>query len=108
MKFRIWTEAYTPFIMGGDVNAPISTEIEVGDPVDVGRGVQVYLIASPDGETHVAESITGALVGTSIKKVKEDVAEGDIEIMKQQIEAAKERVKEARLFSNEEFWSMFR
>ncbi len=104
---RIWTEAYRPF-MGGDVNAPISTEVEVGERIDVGSGFYAYEIESPSGDTYVVESETGALIGASILNVVCDIAEGCPEVMAEQIEAAKERVKKAKSLSNKKFWSMFK
>jgi len=103
---KIWTEAYRPFMMGGDVNAPISTEVEVGEPVDLDHGIQVYIVAAPNGRTYVAESITGAFVGMSIDEVKQHIAEGDPEVIWKQIEDAKERVKKARPLDPEQFWSL--
>ena len=107
MKLRIWTEACHPFNFG-DVHAPVSTKVEVGPPIDLDHGIQVYLIAAPNGQTYVAESVTGAFVGICIEDVREHVAESDPKVMKQQIEDAKERVKKARPLDPEDFWSMFR
>lgn len=38
-KILIWTRAYHPFIMGGNVNQPIGTEIDKEDytPIELGR-----------------------------------------------------------------------
>ena len=104
----IWTEAYRPFLMGGDVNAPISTEVEVGEPIDVGSGIRVYLIVAPNGSEYVAESISGAFVGIDVEEVKRHVADGDPEVMTRQIEAAKKRVQKATPLDPEDFWSMLR
>jgi len=103
----VWTEAYRPFNFG-DVNAPICTEVEVGNRIDVGGGFYAYQIESPSGDTYVVESETGAFIGVSILDVVIDIAEGDPKVMKQQIENSRERVKQARPLSNENFWSMFR
>lgn len=108
MKLKIWTEAYSPFIMGGDVNAPIATEVEVGEPVVLAEGISVYLITSPTGSTYVAEATTGAFVGTSMEQVRADVEDADPAVMKQQLEAASERVKKAEMLEPERFWSRFR
>lgn len=108
-KVRIWTEAYSPFICGGDVHAPISTEVYAGDPVGIGMGVGVYVVVSPvSGKTYICETITGAIVGDSIKQVKADVASADPAVLAEQVAHAEERVKDARCISNEKFWSMFR
>lgn len=85
MKLTIWTRAYSPFIMGGNVNAPIKTKVEAGDKFDIGKGFEAYLVVSPKGKTHVVDAITGAFVGTTIDEVRADVAEGDIKVMRKQI-----------------------
>ena len=108
MKKTIWTAAYSPFIMGGDVNAPIKTEVEVGEPFDLGGGFKGFLVVSPKGTTHVVEAETGAFVGTNIDKVKEDIAAGDPEIMKKQISDAHEEFTKAVSLTNEAFWRRFR
>lgn len=109
MKKLIWTEAYTPFIMGGNVNAPICTEVEVGDPVEIGRGMFAYVVASPiNGCIYVAESTTGAFVGSSIEEVRKDVESADVHVIKKQLKEASERVKQARHLSTEHFWSKFK
>jgi hypothetical protein len=105
---KIWTEAYRPFLMGGDVNAPVSTEVEVGHRYNVGGGYWAYEVESPSGQTYVVESKTGAIIGTSIFDVISDISEGDPEAMELQIEAAKERVKQADYVTPEQFWSMLR
>lgn len=108
MKLTIWTRAYRPFIMGGDVNGPIATEVEVGEPFDLGHGIQAHLVVSPSGKTYVAEATTGAFVGNDIDQVKADVSSADPEIMKDQLDAAKRELKKVDHLSNENFWSMFR
>lgn len=85
---RIWTRAYRPFIMGGDVNAPIYTEVEATDPVDVGQDIQCFLVVAPNGRTFAAESETGAIVGDSIDAVKADMAEADPAVVAEQMAEA--------------------
>ena len=107
---RIWTEAYRPFLMGGDVHAPVSTEMEMelDGLIDIGHGLQAYLIVDPEGQTHVAESTTGAFIGTTIDQVRADLEAADPEVVRQQIEDAKERVKKADYIEPEQFWSLFK
>lgn len=104
----VWTEAYSPFIMGGDVNAPIATELEGGEPVHLDHGVVVYLITSPCGKVFVAEGTTGAFVGTGLEQVKRDVANSDPDVICKQLTSARERVKKATILDNEQFWRMFK
>ncbi len=108
MKKVVWTEAYMPFIMGGDCNAPIATELEVGDPVDLGKGISAYVVVAPSGALFVAEATTGAFVGTDIEQVKKDVNDADPAVMKNQIEAAKKRFEKARMMDKGKFWSLFK
>lgn len=108
MKLLIWTEAYQPFIMGGDVNAPIATEIEI--PKEnihkLSKDIDVVVICSPKGAVRIAELSTGAFVGTSLTDVTKDVENASQEVMLQQLEQAKKRVKKARHVTNEHFWDI--
>lgn len=88
----IWTEGYRPFIMGGDVNAPLGVEVEAGEPIDVGHGVHVHEIKFADGRTAIAEATTGAIVGTDLQTVRDDVTQADPEIVRRQIEEGRKRV----------------
>lgn len=101
---RIWTEAYTPFIMGGDCNAPIICEVPVHGPFDLGRGIQGFLVVSPSGQTFVVEVETGGIVGFTVKDVRRDIEVADSVVMEAQIADAKKRVLKARTVSSDEFW----
>ena len=104
----VWTAGYNPWVMGGDVHAPVGTELEVGEKIDLGKGYFGYLVVSPiSGNTHVAEAETGAFVGDSINDVRKDIEEADEKMMAEQIAAARERLKKVRRFSKEEFWGKF-
>ena len=102
----VWTAAYTPFIMGGDVNAPILTTVPAAGPFDLGRGFKGYLVTAPSGKTFVAEATTGAFVGPTIESVKKDIAKcTDIMLMKMQVSEAAELKKKARRVAPERFWT---
>ncbi len=101
---RIWTEAYTPFIMGGDCNAPIICEVPVHGPFDFGKGFQGFLAVSPHGRVVVVEAETGGVVGSSVTAVRLDVEAADSVVMEVQIADAKKRVLKVRTVSPEEFW----
>jgi hypothetical protein len=102
----IWTEAYRPFRMGGDVRQPVATEIEVGETISAGFGISLYEITSPHGTTHIIESKSGALVGTNLRQVMTDVRNGGEDVMREQIKRAKKRRGEAELLPSEEFWRL--
>jgi hypothetical protein len=109
-KITIWSIGYFPFTMGGKVHRPIKTEIEINDNqiFDLGKGKKGYLIISPKGKTYVAESETGAFVGSTIEDVRKDILEGDKKVMNKQIKEAKEQVRMAEKFEPEEFWRFFK
>ena len=102
----VWTEAYRPFILGGDVHAPIATEIEdIGEPFDLGGGYFGHLFQNPNtGDLFVAESTSGAFVGPCPQQVKQDIAEGDPGFMATQVADGIERRKKAAILPEEEFW----
>ncbi len=104
----IWTLEYQPFRMGGDLHSPLATKVDVGEPVDIGNDQQAFVIVSPSGKTFVAETRTGAIVGTDIEQVRKDVAAGDPEVIRQQLDKAAGDIKNARHVSNEVFWGMMR
>ena len=105
-EMRIWTEAYRPFLFGGDVNGPVATEVEATLPLHAGKGVDVCVIHSPYGTTHIAEMSTGALVGTDLVQVRSDIAAADKTVLLGQIDAALRRAKKARQIPAREFWNM--
>lgn len=104
---RIWTEAYRPWIMGGDCNAPIVCDVPVDGPFDLG-GFQCFLATSPSGKTFVAEGITGAIVGPTIEAVCSDIEAADEAIVEEQIAHAKIRVLRADTVSWKVFWRLLR
>ena len=93
--------------MGGDVNVPVGTEIEVGQKVKLGLGYEGYLIVNPfTGETRVAEATTGAIIGPSIEEVRKDIKTGSSEKMVEQMHWATGVVtdKKVEIVSAEDFW----
>lgn len=105
---KIWTEAYRPFVMGGDCNAPVICNVPVDGPFDLGAGQTGYLAVSPGGKTFVAESTTGAIVGPTVEAVRKDIKTADEAVMQEQLAHAKERVKRANPVSQSEFWRLLR
>lgn len=104
-KITVWTEAYRPWIVGGNCNAPICTTADVGEPMDIGHGMTAFVVVSPrTDDTYVAESTTGAFVGASIREVREDVAAADAAVMRKQLKDASIRFKKADAVAPELFW----
>ena len=114
MKAMIWGIRYTPFVMGGRVNQEVKSEIECKALVELGQGYKGYVFQSKDGKWRVAESTSGALVGSgktfdeAISMVVEDVRTGDPKIMKRQVDSAVEQSKKiSQIIPEEEFLGMW-
>ena len=101
---EIYTATYNPFIMGGDVHQFIKTEVPVGEPQDLGKGYSAYLVTAPNGTAYIVEARTGALLGTDLSQVLEDVAQADTAIMEDQLSKSKLDFEKARLIQPAEFW----
>ncbi len=109
MKMKIWTQAYRPFMMGGNVNAPITAEVEVSDnEMYVGKGYSIRTAISPKGKLFVVDVITGRIVGNDIEQVGKDISEGDENVMEKQIKDILEYKKTCDSISEEEFWNLLR
>lgn len=108
MKIKVFTLAYQPFRLGGDLHTPISCEVEVTGPYKLGLGYEGYLVTAPNGSTFVAESTTGAFVGPTIREVRQDIEAGDPKLMKAQVKSAKGLAARAEPTSANRFWSMLR
>jgi hypothetical protein len=101
----IWTRGYQPFIMGGNVNAPLGTTIEVGELYDLGQGYQGYLVANPKtGTAYVVEAQTGAIIGPDLETVRQDVKEGDPKVMAEQVGKAMEDQEKVMVKMPDDFW----
>jgi hypothetical protein len=110
MKKLIWTEGYDPFIMGGDCRAPIGLKVEVGEKVPIGKGFFAYVIRNPTRKRkqHIVCAVSGAIVGSSLRGVRKDVKEGDIDVMRKQVRDAKKRRTKVRIVPPDRFWPRFR
>lgn len=104
----IWTEGYRPFILGGDVNAPLGVEVEAGEPIDLGHDIRVHEIKFANGRTAIAEATTGAIVGTDLQTVKDDVAQAAPADMHEQIENGRRRLAKVQRLSLDEFLRVWR
>ena len=106
----IWTRGHRPFILGGDVNAPVGIKIEEpGEKHELGKGYYCYVITSPlTGKTYVAEAETGAIVGSLLVGVRDDVTAADPKVMKQQIYLAREEKTRVLVLEADKFWVMMR
>jgi hypothetical protein len=110
MKKRIiWTWAYFPFQMGGQVTRPMLTEVEAIEEKSIGKGYKGFSFKTPKG-IKIAESITGAIVGDSFEQVRKDIAEGDDGVIKKQISEAKKELEKGngKRLSKAEFFRTYK
>lgn len=105
MKKLIWTQAYNPFIMGGDVNAPMGCRIEVGEAVDAGKGFKVHVVRAPRGRTYVIEATTGGIIGNDLGAVQKDILEcEDQNFMRRQVHNARAEMAKVFEVKPKKFW----
>ena len=99
---------YRPFALGRSPHQPLKCELEAEGPHDLGMEVQGYVVTAPDGQVFVAEATTGAIVGTNLEAVRDDVASSDPATIQGQIEQARAQLSHAADVSPKEFWRLFR
>ena len=105
----IWTLAYRPFIMGGDVHAPVGARVAALGPYDLGKGFEGYVVIDPfTGASAVAEASSGALVGPDLSSVRADIAAADEAVMRRQVEESLETRKKVHVLDAEAFWKLRR
>jgi hypothetical protein len=105
---KIWTKAYLPWRLGGDGRGAISTIVKYQKVVKLGHGYQGVVVKAPDGSTVVAERETGAIIGSSVRMVHEDVSSGNKKVMKDQMAWARKELQNAQPVTEEKFWTMLK
>lgn len=111
MKKRVWTRAYSPFIMGGDVHQPICADLEVLGPVTLEKKIKgrtntvtFYQTMSPKKKVYYIEKRTGGLMGSSLLQIQKDFDSADPAVLREQLVKMEEYGKTARPVSSGEFW----
>jgi hypothetical protein len=101
--------------MGGRQYDTIKTEIEEYRRISIGKGYFGILFKNTEKNLwHIALENCGAIIWTDknkedgIKKVKDDVETGNPQIMREQIEKAKNEIQSALLLSNSDFFRKFK
>jgi hypothetical protein len=105
-RITIWTQAYRPFICGGDVHAPVATHAD-GQPLIIGRGFRGYAVKNPVGGFVIVEAKSGGIVGRDLKSIRRDVESASITLMRKQVREAVGKSKQAVLVEPDEFWQMY-
>lgn len=96
--------------MGGSVERPIVTEVEIIEEKNIGKGLKGFSFKTPKGSLKICESITGAIVGDTFAEVKKDIKAASIITIRKQIEDAKETLKSGsrQNMTNERFFTFYK
>lgn len=112
----IYTYMATPFRVGGPAETYTGTTIpyDMVDDVPLGRGYRGFVVKNPKRKcVHIAETTSGAIVGTGktraiLRRVCRDVENGKPSVMRQQVSAAKGMAATAHMLGSAEFFDRFR
>lgn len=107
-KIKIWTLYYSPFVMGGDVNQPIATEVVPTERHQIKQNLHVYVVKSPTGKTHVVDGITGGMIATSMEELWGLIEGCTEEQLVTQCKSQQSKADSAKMLTPSEFWSRFR
>jgi len=84
----IWTAAYRPFILGGNVHGPVGIKIEPLEIIEIhieDLAIRLGLFRLSDGRTPIVEIISRAIVGHDWRTVLDDIEKSDPAFMLAQI-----------------------
>jgi len=102
---KVWTKAYRPFIMGGNVNADVVADIQLNGQINVG-GTGLVMIQAPNGDLIWVCATTGGLLGEDLDSIRKDLAESNALVLAQQMIDMKDRGEKADPVTTEEFWKL--
>lgn len=103
----IFARGPTPFRMGGELGEWVGCEAEPSELVALGKGVMGYLLQSPNGKGIVAEATSGAIIGSTLSQVRDDIRSGTQEMIHRQIARGMEYSKNVRVLPAKEFWERY-
>jgi hypothetical protein len=106
MKKKIWTYMKLSFMtMGGDLRMkPRHIMVDAKGPFDLGKGFKAYTTTAPNGKTVVFCAKSKGIIGYDLDKVKKDVADGEIAVMKTQVSSAAKESKTSEEIDVPSFW----
>lgn len=107
MKKKIWTILFSPFTMGGNVNQPISTEVEVLEIKTI-RSFKFFSFITPKGSIRICDGVTGGIIAQSWEELKANMKGATSKVLNEQIAQAREVAKDCREVSNEEFFKSYK
>ena len=103
-QIEIWKWGYFPYTLGGKVHRPIKTTVDVDDRVDLGGGYEGYVVETPAGECFIVEATSGAVIGSTVEAVRQDIAAGDPDLMRDQVSDSLLKRKNAQVLTPDEFF----
>lgn len=113
-EIEIFTQAYRPFTMGGDVWRYTKTKAKPEQVITL-KGFKVGIFRNPFVEQyHACLMEGGAMIASAlsdvavVKIVSEDIESGDEKVMKDQIQLSLELNKKCKLEDAESFFSRFK
>ena len=101
----VWMMKYNPFSPRGPPTRPVKSELPTRGPFDIGLGYTAYLIDTPSGDTLVAETQSGGVIGPDLKTVRDDVSAGDPSLMAQQVAEAARAKQGAQAMKPEQIFN---
>lgn len=111
---HVYTLASNPFRFGATHDL-VKADIDEYERVHIGKGYYAIVFYNPVRSIyHIALEDGGALIGTDMDKVilinriKREVAEGDEEVMVQQVQMAKEQLAKAELIERDRWFQKFK
>lgn len=99
----VFSRAYRPVTFNGKTYFLIKAKVDAKGPYNIGNGFEGYIVTNGKIK-FIAEATTGAAIGKTLKEVREDIKNGDMKLMKEQIKEAKKSLKEAKSVSVKKFW----
>lgn len=103
---KIWTRTYTPFIMGGNINKNLATEIEFNDSDWFELANGFYGTKLKNG--FYVDKISGGLLGKDLNMIVNDIKSSTKEIIDEQLKDMIMERDKAIMVSNEEFFNKLR
>jgi hypothetical protein len=106
MKRIVWTMNYRPFIMGGNVHSPITTEIDLIEEREI-KGIPFFTWKTPKGSVKLSEGITGAIVADGFDGLLGAISGCSKQFLKDQLQEGIAMFEHPIALSNDEFFKAY-
>ena len=101
----IWTDFKHPFVVGG--YRALGCRIRISNSSILMNNTKIYGTLTPSGKTVYVEATSGAIVGTNITDIINNVEEVDMEVIEEQILAARAQVAGIKVIDADRFWKVY-